>query len=71
MQTPPNPGTPTIAQLVAAVNAGGVTAVLLFFIWLGLNGTVVPGDIMRTCQMERTAYLNQLLRYQLPVPEVR
>lgn len=58
----------TLGQLIAAVNAGGVTAVLVIAIWLGINGTVVPGDVMRTCQMERTAYLEQLLRYQLPVP---
>lgn len=60
----------TINQLLAAVNTGGLTAVLLIAIWLGLNGTVVPGDVMRACQMERTAYLQQLLRYQLPVPNV-
>lgn len=64
MQTPL-----TLNALLTAVNAGGVTAVLVIAIWLGLNGTVVPGDVMRTCQMERTAYLTQLLRYQLPVPE--
>lgn len=58
----------TLNAFLTAVNAGGVTAVLICAIWLGLNGTVVPGDVMRTCQMERSAYLEQLLRYQLPIP---
>lgn len=62
---PPNGG---YSPIIAAVNAGGVVAVLVIGLWLGLTGAVVPGDVMRACQMERADYLDQLLRYQVPVP---
>lgn len=60
----------TLAQLLAAINTGGVVAVLVIAIWLGLRGDVVTRDVYRACQIDREQYLEQLLRYRVPLPQI-
>jgi hypothetical protein len=59
----------TITQLITAINTGGVVTVLVLAVWLGLRGDVVTGEQLRDCRMRGDRYLEQLLRYQVPIPQ--
>jgi len=54
--------TADVTNLLRAVNAGGVVAVLVVGLWLGLKGDIVTSDQLSDCRMARDSYLREWIR---------
>lgn len=56
----------SLAAITQLVNTGGVVAVLIVVIWLGLRGDVVTSDQLSDCRAARDAYLREWVRATTP-----
>lgn len=56
----------TFAAITQLVQTGGVVAVLLVVLWLGLRGDVVTADQLADCRAARDSYLREWIRAVTP-----
>lgn len=52
----------SLQSAVRIINAGGVSALLILGIYLGLRGDVVTAEQLADCRMARDHYLVELLK---------
>lgn len=55
-----------LQAIVQAVNTGGVVAVLVVVLWLGLRGDVVTSEQLQDCRAARDSYLREWVRAVSP-----